>query len=394
MNTITRHVIGEVLKVFLVVLGILTLFMIIVGLVRQANEMGLEPRHVIRIIPFILPDSLRFTIPATILLAVTTVFGRMAGTNEIVALKSLGISPMNVITPIFVLATILSIATVWINDLAVSWGKTNVRRVVVESVEEIAYSMLKSQRSFTTPQFSIIVKDVQDRTLVNPIISFRGKGKQSVTLSAEEAELRSDTKAMLLTIVCRDGTLDVDGGTRLRFHGEERHSIPLDSASPGSEAALQPAYLPMAVIPEMIDTQEKKIAKFIQHRAAKAAADIMLGDFAALDGVESRTEAEILKNHRNQLARLKTEPYRRWSNGFSCLCFVMIGAPLSIWWRYGDPLSSFFASFAPILGVYYPMLALGVEQSKDGTLPPISVWLGNVILFGWGLTLLRRVIRY
>ncbi len=44
----------------------------------------------------------------------------------------------------------------------------------------------------------------------------------------------------------------------------------------------------------------------------------------------------------------------------------MIGAPLSIWWRYGDPLSSFFASFAPTLVVYYPLLAVGVEQSKDG----------------------------
>ncbi len=394
MNIITRHIVGEVLKVFFVVLGILTLLMIIFGLVRQAQEMGLEPRHVIRIVPFILPDSLRYTIPATILLAVTTTFGRMSGANEVVALKSMGISPMAVLFPVFLLATFLSFATVWINDLAVSWGKTNVRRVVVESVEEIAYSMLTSQHSFTTPQFSIIVKGIEDRVLLKPIITFRGKGKQSVTLTAEEAELRSDTKAMLLTIVCRDGTLEVDGGTRLRFHGEERHSIPLDSASPGADEAVQPAYLPMAVIPQKIDEQEKKIAKFIQHRAAKAAVDMLLGDFAALDGVETRTEAEILKNHRSQLARLQTEPYRRWSNGFSCLCFVMIGAPLSIWWRYGDPLSSFFASFAPTLVVYYPLLAVGVEQSKDGNLPPISVWIGNVILFIWGYWLLRKVVRY
>ncbi|MBL8829148.1 MAG: LptF/LptG family permease [Planctomycetaceae bacterium] len=394
MNIITRHIVGEVLKVFFAVLGILTLLMIIFGLVRQAQEMGLEPRHVIRIVPYILPDSLRYTIPATILLAVTTIFGRMSGTNEIVALKSMGISPMAVLFPIFLLATFLSFATVWINDLAVSWGKTNVRRVVVESVEEIAYSMLTSQHSFTTPQFSIIVKGIEDRVLLKPIITFRGKGKQSVTLTAEEAELRSDTKAMLLTIVCRDGTLEVDGGTRLRFHGEERHSIPLDTASPGADEAVQPAYLPMGVIPEKIAEQEKKIAKFIQHRAAKAAVDTLLGDFAALDGVETRTEAEILKTHRSQLARLKTEPYRRWSNGFSCLCFVMIGGPLSIWWRYGDPLSSFFASFAPTLVVYYPLLAVGVEQSKDGNLPPISVWIGNVILFIWGYWLLRKVIRY
>lgn len=395
MTTITRYVIADVLKWFLATLGILTLAMIVWGLFRQASDLGLEPRHVIRIAPYIIPDSLRFTMPATLLLAVTTVFGRMSGSNEIVALKSLGISPMRVLRPVFILSTILSFFTIWINDLAVSWGKSNVRRVVVESVEEIAYSMLESQRSFSTPQVQIIVKGVNDRTLIKPIITFQARGgKQSFTLSAEEAELRADTKAMLLTIVCRDGTLDVENGARLRFHGEERHAIPLDSASPGAEEAVQPAMLPMGVLPEETRQQEAKIARFIQHRSVKAATELLVGDFAALDGVETRTETEILKNHRSTLARLRTEPYRRWSSAFSCLCFALIGAPLAIWWRYGDPLASFMVSFAPILLVYYPLLALGVEQAKDGRLPPICVWLGNLILAVWGGWLMRRVIRY
>ena len=395
MNTITRYAIAEVLKVFLVLLGVLTLFWILFGLFQQAGQFGLEPRHVLRIVPYILPDSLRYTMPAAMLFAVTMAFGRMSGFNEIVALKSLGISPMAVLAPVFILALVLSFGTVWINDLAVSWGKPNIHRVVVESVEEIAYSMLTSQRSFTTPQVSIIVKGVEDRKLIKPIITFQGRNnKQAFTLSAEEAELRADTKAMLLTIICRDGTLDVEGGTRLRFHGEERHAIPLDTASPAGDDGTQPAALPMHVIPEQIHEQELKIARFIQHRAVKAATEMLLGDFAALDGVVTRTEAEILKNERGKLARLHTEPYRRWSAGFSCLCFVMIGAPLTIWWRNADLMATIFASFFPILLVYYPLLALGIEQAKDGNLPPITVWLGNLILAVWGLWLLRRVIRY
>ena len=395
MNTITRYVLAEVLKVFLTALGVLTLLMLVIGLTKQSIDAGLEPKHVIRIIPYILPDSLRFTIPATILLAVTTVFGRMSGSNEVVALKSLGITPMAVVTPVFVLAGALSFTTVWINDLAVSWGKTNIRRVIVESVEEIAYSMLTSQRSFSTPQFLILVKGVEGRTLLQPVITFQGSnGQQSGCLTAEEAELQADTKSMLLTIVCRNGTLEIEGGTKLRFQGEERHSISLQAANPGNDDSHLPAYLPMKIIPQQIRDQELKIERFVQHRAAKAITEMLWGDFAALGGVETRTEAEILKNYRGHLARLKTEPYRRWSNGFSCLCFVLIGAPLAIWWRSADFLSSFFASFAPIIGVYYPLLALGVEQAKDGSLPPLCVWLGNAILFVWGVWLLRRIVRY
>ena len=34
-----------------------------------------------------------------------------------------------------------------------------------------------------------------------------------------------------------------------------------------------------------------------------------------------------------RLHRLHTEPWRRWANGFSCLCFVMIGVPVAVWLR-------------------------------------------------------------
>ena len=98
--------------------------------------------------------------PATILLAACSVFGRMSADNEIVAIKSLGISPMVVIYPALSLAFIVSLVAVWINDIAVSWGRIGIYRVVVESVEEVAYSMLRTQRAYTTRQFSINVKGV------------------------------------------------------------------------------------------------------------------------------------------------------------------------------------------------------------------------------------------
>ena len=62
--------------------------------------------------------------------------------------------------------------------------------------------------------------------------------------------------------------------------------------------------------------------------------------------------------------------------------------------RYGDPLGSFFLCFLPILIVDYPLLVYGVDGSKHGTIPPWSVWAGNVLLAAWGLWLLCRVLRY
>jgi lipopolysaccharide export system permease protein len=395
MRILTRYVLVEVLKVFVVALTILTMMMILVGVVKEARDQGLEPRQILQIIPYILPDALRYTVPATILFAVSMVYGRMSGSNEVVALKSLGITPVVILWPVVALAFLLSLGTVYLNDLAVSWGRTNVRRVVIESVEQIAYSMLRTQRTFTAPNFSIIVKRVDERRLIQPTITFLSNGESpAVTLTSEEAELRSDTKQMLLTIVCRNGTLDISGQGRLRFQDTIERVVPLDSASPAHDNVVIPAWLSMSVIPDHIVRQKVLIQSFVEKRAARAAAALLTGDYRALYGEETHCETQTLKDWRSHLSRLRTEPHRRWSNGFSCLCFVLIGAPMAIWRRNADFLTSFFVCFLPILLIYYPLLAVGVDQAKGGKLPPFAVWLGNVILVGMGFWLLRRIIRY
>ncbi|HWA97708.1 MAG TPA: LptF/LptG family permease [Pirellulales bacterium] len=394
MHAIPRYVVFEVLKTFVVALTLLTTVMIAFVLFREAREQGLEPRQILKIVPFVLPEAMRYTIPATILFAVTSVYGRMSGSNEFVAIKSLGIHPMRVIWPVFALAFAISLATVWLNDAAVSWGRTNMRRVIIESVEEIVYGMLRAHRSFSSPFFSIIVKRVEGRTLIEPTISFQsGKNNAGVTLTAETAELRSDTRQNLLSIVCRRGTLDVEGQARLRFDDTIERAVPLDAASQET-GEVQPSQLPLDVMSSMELQRKAKIAKIEHCTAAKAMFALATGDFAALTSTEAQLDAEDLKWAQIYLYRLQTEPHRRWAGAFSCLCFVLIGVPVAIWLRNSDLLTNFFLCFLPILLVYYPLLLVGVDQAKSGKLPPISVWLGNAVLAvlsGW---IMRRVLRH
>ena len=72
---------------------------------------------------------------------------------------------MVLLRPAFALAFILSLVAVWLNDVAYSWGQQGMQRVVIESVEEICYGMLRAQRSYSNPRFSIIVKDVDKLTV-------------------------------------------------------------------------------------------------------------------------------------------------------------------------------------------------------------------------------------
>ena len=397
MQKFTRHITLELIKVFLVTLTGLTLFMLLIGVVQEARNQGLNAVTIVRLLPYLLPNALRFAIPGTILFAACSVFGRMAAANEIVAVKSLGLSPAIVLAPALVVAFITSILAVWMNDLAVSWGRHGVQRVIVESVEEIAYGMLRAHRRYSTRQFSLTVESLKGRILVEPMLSINAHGgSPPVKIFARYAKLSADSDAGDLYIYLTDSTFEIgkDGKEVIKWPGTMHQVIPLSDASNKSISSKGPSKCPLREIPQEIIVQNKEIENFQQSFAVEAAFDMMTGKLNSLTKSAWLGRHKQLKKNYERLYRLQTEPYRRWANGFSCLCFVFVGAPLAMRMRNADLMTTFGICFVPILLLYYPLLAFAVGRAKCGALPCYSVWLGNAILCILGAWLWRKTIRY
>ena len=168
---IPRYITAELLKVFLTTLTVFTFVMTLAGVAQEAIRQGLGPVTILRLIPYTLPNALVFALPGTILFSACSVFGRLSASNELTAIKSLGISPAVVIRPALLLAFLVSLGTVWLIDIAFSWGYAGIQRVVLDSAEEIAYSVLRTQHAYRTKQFSIAVARVVDRRLLRVTIT-------------------------------------------------------------------------------------------------------------------------------------------------------------------------------------------------------------------------------
>ncbi len=397
MQTLPRYVLVEVIKVFAISVSALTL-MVVLGFVgREATAQGLPLLPTLRLIPYFLPETLRVTVPMTLLLSCTTVFSRISGANEIVAVKAMGISPMTLLWPVFIFSFIVSLVTVWLNDVADSWGHANVQRVIVEGAEEIIYSMLQQQRRYSTSAFSINVKNVDGRKLSHITLIVNDHADASkMTITAEDAELRSginDHGERVLKIFLRKGRIDVADRVSFDFPDVLEREIPLTDASRarngGPQAALTLGRLPDAIAAAKVQIDEQE-----QMMAALAAYDLTCGDFDDLTSDVWRMHENNQSDLKSRYYRLQAVPQRRWAGGFACLCFVLVGVPMAISLRNRDFLTSFFLCFLPILLVYYPLMIIGADQVKNGKLPTIFVWAGNGMLALWGLAMLRRVIRY
>jgi lipopolysaccharide export system permease protein len=255
--------------------------------------------------------------------------------------------------------------------------------------------MLRTQGSYANPRFSISVKDVQDRRLIRPIMNFQANNDApAFTLTAREAELRSNLATNTMSLILTDCQIDMGYAYPSVIPGITEHEIPLRYASARELKEDSPTHLPLSRFQYEIPAQIQQIEHLEQALAAELGIALATGEFETLDESIWRARRKELADARGRLNKLRTEPYRRWASGFSCLCFVMVGAPLAIHWRRADMMSTFFACVLPILGVYFPLLMAGLDRAKAGALPPYTVWAGNLLCALVGLWLLRKVIRY
>ncbi len=393
MRILTRYILAELTKIFVLAIFALTPVMLIVGVSQLAMRYSLPPAQILQLVPYTIPFALSVALPVTLLLATTSVYARMSGANEIVALKAQGISPWTVIWPAVAVAFTLSLTTVWLTDRAVSWGRNGAQQVVIDSAVDIAYNILRTQKSYSSPAFSVNVRQVDGDRLIRPTISIKGIGDGITTISAAEASLSCDRERQVLIVTVIDAYVTFDGGHEV-FVPREDFEIPLTKASSVEDRSSVPSNIALGNIPKERALQRERIDNHRRELAVRGAFEMLCGDFEQLAGPAWKTRFNGEQALMSRLHRLYTEPHRRWSAGFSCFCFLWVGAPMAIRLRNSDFLTSFFLCFAPILAVYYPVMMYGIDGAKNGTIPAFSVWAGNLILLVWGGYLLRKVIRY
>jgi len=391
MKTLYIYIFREIFKTFFFALIVFTGVLVLVVVAREAITRSIPLTIALSLLPYTIPEQLRITIPVVLLLATTTFFARMAGSNEFTALKALGISPWKVIWPVILFAFLASFAYIWFSEVALPWGQRNITRILVAGAEEIIYSRLRADRRFAEAGIEISVKGVENRQLNSPTIITK-----DLKVTAERAKIKIDLpNERCVVAIYNARTFDTftAGGTSATFEYHET-SIPLSSLIPTNSTSMRPSETPLKNIPEQIERVQQNRKKVQNRLAAHAAFAACFGDFEEFSQPVWQENTRDMESFQDKLYRLNLEPQRRFAAGFSCLAFVWIGTTLAIWSKKTDIFASFFACFVPILILYYPLLMLGIEWGKSGTAPPVFIWSGNLFIAVIGYWFYRKIHRY
>jgi lipopolysaccharide export system permease protein len=392
---LARYLLWEIIKVFIVSVVSLTVLLMLFGVLRQLLREGLGLSAIFQLIPYVLPMGLQYALPTTLLFAICCVYGRASADGEISAIKAAGVSPTKVIMPALWLSLMISPFAVWLGDLAVSWGRPGITRVALHSLEEIVYRVLRSQHSYSSPNgFSIHVQGIEGRKMVWPTIQLAGRNGQPLTLRAREGSLELDPEREMLIVRLVDTHAQQNGQWQMIWGGElPPAEIPLRKAAQKGGSGGTPSELPLWQIRPDAQRQRQNITASKFQLASLSGMALATGRLDDLGSNLSKHHLATIEVSTHRLLRLEAEPWRRWSGGFACFFFALVGTPLAIRMRSADYMSTFGMCFVPILLVYYPAFLVSCEQAKHGSVPPYSPWAANGLLAIIGVLLIRKICR-
>ncbi|MCK4350466.1 MAG: LptF/LptG family permease, partial [Candidatus Krumholzibacteria bacterium] len=91
--------------------------------------------------------------------------------------------------------------------------------------------------------------------------------------------------------------------------------------------------------------------------------------------------ARNIDSHRDQISKYGVEIHKKFSISFSCIIFVLLGAPLAI--RSGKKGMTMSIGFSILFFLIYYIFLISGEKLADRRfiVPWLSMWLPNITLF-------------
>ncbi len=372
-----RMIFWELLRVFSLALVALTGMLVMGGVVAEATQHGLGPMQLLMAIPLLIPSTLPYTLPATTLFATCVVYGRLAHDNEILALKAAGIHLWHVIWPAALLGVLTSGLTTFLSLDLIPTTHHQLRTLFISDVEEFLYGMLKREGSIhhSKMPYTIYVQRVQGASCSMPC-SCAAIPRTSTTTSSpgREAELLVDLPQKKIHVHMHHCYIINDNGTD-DVYVEDKvwpMDLPTDITDAGKKSSAR-AMTWLEIYDEMYKLEYDK-QRYIEEIAAHQA---VINSGQAPSHFEDAVKNRIreVRHIETKLHFLETELHMRPALAMGCLCFVLVGCPVGIWFSRSDYLSAFITCFLPIVVIYYPLMLCGINLSKLGKLNPwVLIW--------------------
>ncbi len=356
---ISRYIFKEIAFPFIIILFVLT-FVLLMGKILQIMDLmvnkGISVFTVAKLIIYLLPAFMLFTIPIALLIAILIAMGRLSADNEITVLKSSGVSLTQIYYPVAIASLITFIITIFVGYFLVPQSNFATKRLLFTIAQQNASIGIK-EKVFNADFKGILLYaekihpkgDFMENVMIS---DSRMKGEQN-TILAKKAFLVADADSMTVMLRLENGSVhsvssDLKNYRKIDFRV---YDINLDLTS------------------AIAGTSED----------SKSSIEMTMGELLDKMRKPGLDEAAIRE--------LAIEVHKKFSIPLSCIFFGLLALPLGI--KSHRAVKSRGVAVAIIVVSIYYLLRIGGEAFVEtGYLSPeIGVWTPNIIFAILGIYL-------
>ncbi|MFZ3056660.1 MAG: LPS export ABC transporter permease LptF [Smithella sp.] len=348
---INRYIFKEIAFPFIIILLVLT-FVLLMGKIMQIMDLvinkGVNVFSIARIIVFLLPSFMLFTIPIALLIAILIAMGRLSADNEITAIKTSGISLMQIFYPVAIASLITFILAVFISYFLVPQSNFATKRLLFNIAQQNASIGIK-EKVFNSDfkDFLIYAEKIPvNRNYMEGVIISDNRmiGEQN-TILAKKAILVSDAESMTVKLKLEDGSIHT-------VSSDLKHYRKIDFTSYEINLDLSTA---LANLDESSKTSTEMTVSELLERMKKPGLD------------------------KAAVRELAIEVHKKFSIPLSCLFFGLLALPLGIR-SHRSVKSRGFAVGLIVVASYYLLRIGGEALAETGYLSPeVGVWTPTLV---------------
>ena len=359
MKTLNIYVTKAFLATFLTAIGILTFGMTGARLMKvfEYISSGVPVGNAFTFLLYVLPIVLAFTIPWAALVSVMLVFGRLSADNEITAMRSSGISILQIVSPIIVIAFFLTCICLYL-QLQVGPYYLGKARVLVKNV------LIDQPTALFEPGIPIKFDDLRiyigskDGNVIKNVQVYRmgksGGWEQDVTASKGEVEV--DRQKQVLNVILHNATIAAHEGNTTRHTFSEKLTF---STNYGKEFSSENV------------SMRDKFLRFM--------------DILARLSLEKKRGADT--------TNLEVELNQRVALALAPIAFLLLGMPLAVRTSRRETSVGLFLSVL-LAGIYFGgVLVSDALRGSPALYPQYLVWIPPALFQIFGAIYIFKIAR-
>jgi lipopolysaccharide export system permease protein len=366
MKIIDRYISKNVIITMLIGVIVLSVVLVLGNLLKELLDQMINQNLPIAIVlafmAFVLPFSLTFSIPWGLLTGLLLVFGRMSADNELIALRSNGVSIPRICIPILFITIALGFLCFWINA-----------DVAPRAAHQMAESLFEVATNNPTSLFAAddVVDQFPDRRV------YVGAKNGDTLLNLTIFEIDQHTGIPLKVIFAKSGKLVSDPvNKRLLLKFFDAQFEQRDADDPRNIFKIQHGFV-------------------MKEGTFPIPLDALYEDNMKGRRLETYTLPElsnfIKQGAGGQVLQAQVEYHRRFSASLACLAFALVAVPLGITTHRKETSAGFALSLAIAFFYYFFIIVANTLRDTPAAHPLVLIWLPNVIFIALGSVLFYRL---